>query len=277
MKKIEPGQVVVVTGGATGIGYALADAFASRGLRLALADINQTELTRAVDRLKEKGAQAIGVPADVADRAAMRSLRQRVIKAFGHVDVICNNAGIYPPVRPVWEIDVAEWRRLFEINFWGVVHGIQEFVPEFIERGSGHVVNTASMSGLTTVPASAEYGSAKHALIAVTETLRADLDLAGHSDIGVTLLCPAVVNTDMGRRALSILGPANARGNGNNVGSGPDLAAVIEPEDLAAAAIAGMEAGHMYVLPTPASRDRFLRRMQPILDAFDAYPQSRGY
>jgi NAD(P)-dependent dehydrogenase (short-subunit alcohol dehydrogenase family) len=269
-------QVAVVTGGATGIGYALAEALIGKGVKVALADRDEGALSRAVDQLRAKGAAVIGILTDVSDRTAVQSLREQVIAAFGRVDVLCNNAGIYPGMNPVWTIDLAAWRRLFEINYWGVVFGIQEFVPLFIKQGSGHVVNTASMSGLSTVPGSADYGSSKHAMIAVSETLRTDLDLAGHTDIGVTVLCPSVVMTDMGRRALGVFNSSETLEGRKNVGSGPNLAAVIEPDALAAAAIEGIEAGRMYVTPTPASRDRFLKRVQPILDAFDAYPQSKG-
>jgi NAD(P)-dependent dehydrogenase (short-subunit alcohol dehydrogenase family) len=274
--KLEPGQVAVVTGGAAGIGYALADALVGKGVKVALADRDEEALSRAIEQLQGKGAAIIGIPTDVSDRSAVRSLRERVIAALGRVDVLCNNAGIYPGMNPVWTIDLAAWRRLFEINYWGVVYGIQEFVPLLIEQGSGHVVNTASMSGLSTVPGSADYGSAKHAVIAVSETLRSDLDLAGHTDIGVTVLCPSVVMTDMGRRALELFASSETLEGRKNIGSGPNLAAVIEPEMMAAMAIEGIEAGRMYVTPTPASRDRFLKRIQPILNAFDAYPQSKG-
>jgi NAD(P)-dependent dehydrogenase (short-subunit alcohol dehydrogenase family) len=276
MTKLGPGQVAVITGGATGIGYALATGLADKGLSVVLADNDVVGLSKAGESLRAKGATVLCVPTDVADRATIQSLREQVIAAFGRVDIICNNAGIYSGMQPVWHIDLAAWRRLFEINYWGVVFGIQEFIPILIEQGSGHVVNTASMSGLSTVPGSADYGSAKHALIAISETLRADLDLAGHNNIGVTLLCPSVVMTDMGRRALGIFNASDTLDGRKTVGSGPDLAAIIEPEVLAAAAIAGIEAGHMYVTPTPASRDRFLKRIQPILNAFDTYPESRG-
>jgi NAD(P)-dependent dehydrogenase (short-subunit alcohol dehydrogenase family) len=276
MTKLSPGMVAVITGGANGIGYALAEAFCRKGLKVILADIDGPSLSDALQRLESKGATARGHLTDVSDRAAVSSLRESVINEFGRVDVVCNNAGIYPGVQPLWTVDLHAWRRLFDINYWGVVHGVQEFVPIFIEQGAGHIMNTASMSGLSTVPNSGDYGSAKHAVIALSEHLRSDLDLAGHKSIGVTLLCPSIVLTDMGRRALSIFNASDPPKDREVIGSGPNLAAVIDPEALAKAAVSGLEAGHMYVMPTPASRDRFLKRVQPILAAFDAYPQSRG-
>lgn len=276
MTQIRPGQVAVVTGAAAGIGHALAEAFVAKGVKVALADVDAAALARADAGLKSRGGDVIGVRTDVADRAAVEALRDAALDAYGHVEYLCNNAGIYPGMRSLWEIDGTDWRRLFDVNYWGVVHGIQAFVPLFMTQGGGHVVNTASMSGLSTVPGSADYGSSKHAVIALSETLRADLDLAGHHGIGVTVLCPSLVMTDMGRRALGVFDRTGTLEERKSVGSGPDLAAVLEPDALAAAALDGIEAGHRYVLPTPRSRDRFVKRIRPILDAFDAYPQATG-
>src|SRR5207253_5409058 len=137
----------------------------------------------------------------------------------------------------VWDIDITDWRQLFEVNYWGVVHGIQEFVPILVHQGSGHVVTTASMSGLSTVPGMADYASAKHAIIALSEILRADLDMAGASAIGVTILCPAVVRTAMGDRAVNLFSNSKSTSDRGVIGSGPNLANVLEPSDVADAAI----------------------------------------
>lgn len=274
--QFKPGQVAVVTGGAAGIGLALARTLLERGLKVVVADIDASALTRAREDLPASQESLLCVPTDVSRAGDVARLRDAAVKAFDRVDFLFNNAGIYPGMHPVWTIDLDEWRKLYDINYWGAVHGIREFVPLFIEQGFGTVVNTASMSGLTTVPGSADYGSAKHALIALSETLRADLDLAGHRNIGVVVLCPSVVMTDMGRRALGIFGASGEEEDRKNIGSGPDLSAVISPEELAAAAIAGIEAGYRYVTPTPRSRDRFLGRIGPILEAFDEQPVSWG-
>jgi NAD(P)-dependent dehydrogenase (short-subunit alcohol dehydrogenase family) len=266
MTKLASGQVAIVTGAATGIGFALAAAFAGRGLRVALSDIDAGRLDEAVSRLEKSGATAIGVVADVAERSAVQALRDQVLDRFGAVDVLCNNAGLLNGVDSIWKIDPAQWRRLFEVNYWGVVHGIQEFVPLFIERGSGHVVNTASMSGLSTVPGCADYGSSKHAVMSLSETLRDDLDLAGANSIGVTVLCSSLVRTEMGERALRLFNPS--AGERETVGSGPNLANMLTPEALAEAAMDGIEHNLLHVTPTPGSRDRFLKRIEPILQAW---------
>ncbi|WP_171015951.1 SDR family NAD(P)-dependent oxidoreductase [Ramlibacter sp. 2FC] len=250
--------MALVTGGAEGIGLALAEAFARRGLRIVIADIDAAALRQAEQRLASLDTEVLGVQTDVSDREAVRSLREQALARFGTVDVLCNNAGLYHGTGPAWQLDLAAWRRLFEVNYWGVAYGIQAFVPLFVERGSGHVVNTASMSGLSTVPGMSDYSPAKHAVIALSETLRADLDANGAPDVGVTVLCPAVVNTPMGRRAVGL--PA---------GGGTLPPNMIEPHALAKAALAGIEAGQLYVTPSSGSKERFLRRIQPILGAFD--------
>jgi len=264
MSKLVQGQVAVVTGGASGIGLALVEAFVGRGLRVAIADVDTEALQQTVERLSVAGATVMGVTADVADRASVGSLRERVLAQFGTVDVLCNNAGVYHGVDAVWKQDLSQWRRLFDVNYWGVVNGILEFVPMFVDRGTGHVVNTASMSGLSTVPGSADYGSSKHAVMSLSETLRADLDRAGATTVGVTVLCPSLVRTAMGDRALGLLSQSGGRCDG--IGSGPDLANVLDPVTLAEAAMRAIEKNLLHVTPTPGSRDRFLKRVQPILD-----------
>ena len=266
MSAIQPGQVAVVTGAAAGIGLALAQAFAQRGLRVALADCDEAALGEAAARLRDLGTTVLAQTTDVSDRAALFALRDAVLKTFGAVDIVCNNAGIYEPLAAAWEIDIARWQRLFAINYWGVVHGIQAFVPLLVEQGHGHVVNTASMSGLTAVPSQAAYSGAKHAVVSLSESLRADLDMAGATGVGVTILCPALVRTPMGERALDYFAHASPPGDRERIGSGPNLASVLEPAELAAAALQGIEENRLHVTPTPGSRDRFVKRVQPILD-----------
>lgn len=256
MTKLEAGHVAVVTGAGSGIGRALSRELARRGLRLALVDIDEAALRGARDELAPLGAEVLTVNADVSMREEVASMRRQVEAKFGPVGLLFNNAGIFSGAQPVWRKDPVRWRRLFEINYWGAVYGIQEFVPGFIERGEGHVVNTASMSGLSIVPGLADYAPAKHALVSLSEILRADLDAAGHMRVGVTLLCPAVVDTPMGRTAVALADGAQR----------PD--GMIGADDVAAAAMEGIEAGRMYVTPTPGSKKRVLDRLQPIIGAF---------
>jgi NADP-dependent 3-hydroxy acid dehydrogenase YdfG len=258
MTQLQAGQVAVVTGAAAGIGFALAEAFAKRGLRVALADADAAGLADADARLREGGATVLARTTDVSDLAAVVSLREAVLGTFGQVDVVCNNAGVHNGLAPLWERDLARWRRLVDINYWGVVHGIHAFLPVLLHQERGHVLVTASMSGLTAVPGQADYGSSKHAAVAVAESLRVDLDLAGATGVGVTLLCPALVRTEMGERVMRQFTPA--------AGSGLNLATKLEPSELARLALEGIEQNRLHVTPSPGSRERFLKRVQPILD-----------
>lgn len=261
MAKLKAGQVAVVTGAATGIGFALADALLRKGLHVAVTDRDAQALDRAAARLRSGGGEVLPIQVDVTDAESLIALRASVEKTYGGVDVLCNNAGLYNVLQPIWCVDVAGWRKLFEVNFWGVVNGIQAFMPGFIERGRGHVLNTASMGGLTIVPGSGAYGASKHAVVAMSETLRADLDAAGHSAIGVTVLCPGLVRTAMGEQAISQYGEAR---------DGTNLARILEPAQVAEAALAGIERDQLFVAPSPGSRDRFVQRVERVLAAWDA-------
>ena len=258
MTQLKAGQVAVVTGAAAGIGFALAEAFARRGLRVALADADAPALDAACARLRESGATAIAQPTDVSDLAAVESLCEVVLGTFGRVDVVCNNAGVHNGLSPMWERDLTRWRRLVDINYWGVVHGIRAFLPVLLQQGHGHVVVTASMAGLTAVPGQADYGTSKHAVVALAESLRLDLDLVGATAVGVTLLCPALVRTEMGERVMRQFTPDS--------GSVMNLASKLEPSELARLALEGIEQNRLHVMPSPGSRERFLKRVQPILD-----------
>lgn len=269
MTTIRAGQVAVVTGAAAGIGFALAEAFAQRGLRVALADRDEGALESAARRIKGLGVQVLAVPTDVADRRAVQALRDQTLAAFGSINILCNNAGVFHDVGPVWAIDIARWRQMVEINFWGVVHGIQEFVPHFIAQGAGHVVNTASMSGLSTAPGIADYGTTKHAVVALTELLRADLDLAGATGVKTTALCPSLVKTGAAERVITLLSASQSDAQSKKIGSGPDMFTMLQASEFAEAALRGIEADWLYVLPTPGSHERFFKRIDPIAAAFE--------
>jgi NAD(P)-dependent dehydrogenase (short-subunit alcohol dehydrogenase family) len=190
------GRVAVVTGGASGIGLALARRFASERMRVVLGDVEQPALEKAVAELQEGGADALGVPTDVTDPEQVEELARAAERRFGAVHVACNNAGVGAGGLS-WEAPLETWQWVIGVNLWGVVHGISAFVPRIIEQSEGHVVNTASVAGLVAAPFMGPYNASKHAVVAISETLHHELALmAPH--VKVSVLCPAWVNTRIG-------------------------------------------------------------------------------
>ncbi len=192
MKDLQ-GKVAVITGGASGIGRAVADRAAGEGMKIVLGDIEEGPLKEAVDELTGRGAEALGVVTDVSDAASVRALRDRTLDRFGAVHLVHNNAGIGLG-GPIWEVSEEDWRWILGVNLWGVIHGVATFVPLLIAQGEGHVVNTASIAGLTAAPFLGPYNASKHAVVAISETLFKDLQAMG-APVGVSVLCPGFVQT----------------------------------------------------------------------------------
>jgi NAD(P)-dependent dehydrogenase (short-subunit alcohol dehydrogenase family) len=187
------GKVAVITGGASGIGRAVADRAGAEGMKIVLADIEEGPLKTAVDDLTGNGVEAIGVATDVADGASVRALRDRALERFGAVHLVHNNAGIGLG-GPIWEVTEQDWRWILGVNLWGVVHGVATFTPLLIEQGEGHIVNTASVAGLIAAPFLGPYNATKQAVVAISETLSKDLQAVG-APVGVSVLCPGFVQT----------------------------------------------------------------------------------
>ena len=196
--KIEPKQVAVITGGASGIGLSMARAFARKGMRLVLADIEQTALDAAVAALQSEGVDAVGVRTDVAVWADMERLAQVTLDTYGAVHLLCNNAGV-SILGPTWEMSLDDWRWVYDVNVWGVVHGVKAFVPLMLKQGGpAHVLNTASMAAFGPIGTHTPYCSSKAAVASMSECLRSELELEG-GNIGVSCLCPGMVATQIHR------------------------------------------------------------------------------
>jgi NAD(P)-dependent dehydrogenase (short-subunit alcohol dehydrogenase family) len=192
MKDLQ-GKVAVITGGASGIGRAVADRAAAEGMKIVLGDIEEGPLKEAVNELTGRGAEALGLVTDVADAASVRALRDGALDRFGAVHLVHNNAGIGLG-GPIWEVSEEDWRWILGVNLWGVINGVAAFVPTLIEQGEGHVVNTASVAGLIAAPFLGPYNATKQAVVAISETLFKDLQAVG-APIGVSVLCPGFVRT----------------------------------------------------------------------------------
>jgi NAD(P)-dependent dehydrogenase (short-subunit alcohol dehydrogenase family) len=187
------GKVAVITGGASGIGWAVARRAAADGMRIVLADIEEGPLKDAENELAKQGTDAIGVVTDVSDASSVRALRDAALDRFGAVHLVHNNAGVGLG-GPIWEVSEEDWRWILGVNLWGVIHGVATFVPLLIEQGEGHVVNTASIAGLATAGFLGPYNATKQAVVAISETLFKDLQSVA-ARVGVSVLCPGFVQT----------------------------------------------------------------------------------
>ena len=249
------GRVAVITGAGSGFGREFARVAASRGMRLALADINQAALDATVDELRAIGAAVIGVRTDVSKGEAVQALADATMAAFGAVHLLFNNAGVASGGF-VWESTDADWQWVMGANVWSVIHGVRIFTPLMLAHGEpAHIVNTASAAGLISAPNMGIYNVSKHAVVALSETLYQDLKLV-RSKVGVSVLCPAFVPTGIAQSHRNR--PAELQ---NSVPPTASMLAAqqasvtavesgrISAPDIAAMTFAAIDAGQFYIVP----------------------------
>lgn len=238
------GKVAVVTGGARGVGFGLARALAEQGMRLVLADIDETTLEKAVSTLRESGVDAIGVPTDVADADAVTRLRDAAFDRFDTVHVLCNNAtgGGGGPFRE--PIDLAVWQSALASTVYSVLHGLNAFLPRMLEQGEGHIVNTASRQGLVPSPILGAYPPAKSAVITLSEMLHAEL---AETPVGVTVLTPGGVRTEGIVGSLAEVARAEPRDEAMYEFLATRVAAAVEPLDLGRLTVRAVKERALYV------------------------------
>lgn len=188
------GKVAVITGSASGIGLAMARRSAREGMKVVLSDIVVDRLKKVEEELKSQGAQVIAVPTDVSKLADVSELARRAVDAFGGVHLLCNNCGVGKD-NVLWETPINSWKWIINVNIFGIIHGIHEFVPLMLKQDTPcHIVNTASAAGLFSAPGVGAYKVSKHAVVSLSETLYHELKEIG-SKINVSLLCPGMVST----------------------------------------------------------------------------------
>jgi len=259
------GRVAVITGGASGIGLGIAHACASAGMKLALLDVEAAALEGARRAFGGGAAAPLALRADVSDPASLAAAAEQVLGRFGRIDVVCNNAGVLTQ-GPLAESSVRDWEWLVGVNLLGVAHGIRVFVPHIRAHGEGgHVVNTASIAGLSALPGLGIYTATKHAVVALSEVLREEL--AGDG-IGVSVLCPGGVRTrifEAGRNRPAVLG-------GPDAGGAPSDAAIeagMDPAAVGEHVLRAIRANELYILTHPEFRGAFAARAEAILAAYD--------
>ena len=187
------GKQVLITGGASGIGRALALLFASKGASLSLVDINQSGLEAVAGEAESRGANTKWYIADVSDADQVARLRERVTSDVGVPDILVNSAGV-AETAAIEEAPLEDWRSVLGVNLWGSIHTLHYFLPDMYQRGSGHVINLASVAGLTAVAFEGLYVTSKFALVGLTETLRAEAAVHG---VCVSAICPGFIDTPM--------------------------------------------------------------------------------
>ena len=254
----------MISGAAGGIGDALARAFAARGARLVLADVDEPGLERRAKALEARGARVLAVPADVRRFESVERLAERALAHFGSLGIVCNNAGIAVAGELV-HATAEDWERTMAVNFWGVVNGVRAFVPRLLAAGQGgQILNTASMAGLAGMQGLGVYSASKFAIVGLSEALHRELRPHG---IHVSVLCPMMVDTAMTRSSLGVR-PDSAPETGNLAGG------IITPDEVARRALRGLERRDLYIL-THFEQRAILQRRAARLDAMfedDVWP-----
>ena len=262
------GRVAVVTGAASGLGRAMALAFAGEGMHVALGDLADTSEVFA--QVEAKGVSALAMKVDVSRAEDVEAFAALADKDLGPAALVCNNAGVAPGGE-AWEVSVDDWRWILGVNLWGVIHGIRAFAPRLIARGAGHIVNTASVAGLISPPGSAAYNVTKHAVVALSETLHHDLRERG-SAVGVSVLCPAYVPTriaesERNRPAGYVATPMSERMRERKAMLGKAVASGrLSADDVARAVVAAVKEDRFYVLTHPRIKGAIRARMEDILE-----------
>lgn len=256
------GGVAVVTGGASGLGKAMAEEAARRGMKVVIADVEAGAMEQAVTDVRTSGAEAIGVLTDVTSASSVEALAAATEQSFGPANLLFNNAGVASG-GPIWESTEKDWKWLFGVNVDGVANGVRSFTPRMLAAAAadpgyeGRIVNTASMAGLVTAPGMGIYSVSKHAVLALSECLYHDLDLIGRQ-VRAAVLCPFYVSTNISQCHRNR--PADLANDGGPTRSqlatqaisAKDLAnGTLTPETVAAITFKAIEEDRFYIYPSP--------------------------
>ncbi|MGH7325071.1 MAG: SDR family NAD(P)-dependent oxidoreductase [Candidatus Rokuibacteriota bacterium] len=253
----------MVTGAASGIGRALAEALADEGVKVVVADLDEAGMAATVEAIRARGGQAVSVRTDVSDLGSVQALADRAWAAFGQVHVLCNNAGV-----ALWggleAATLRDWQWVLGVNLWGVIHGLLAFVPRMIAQGEGgHIVNTASMAGLIASQGLGVYNTSKYAVVGLSETLAKDLRPYG---IGVSVLCPMGVATQI--RASERSRPDHLRNETPATGLPVELIGrTLGPDDVAAMTIGAIRSNQLHVITHEEGLEALRRRGQRLEQA----------
>jgi len=272
-------RVAVVTGAASGIGLALAERFAAEGMKIVMADVEADALERAAAALRGRAAAVLATRVDVARAEDVERLARETYAAFGAAHVVCNNAGV-AVIGAVHEHSLADWQWVMGVNLWGVIHGVRAFVPRMLAGGDeGHIVNTASMAGLTTAPFMSVYDVTKHGVVALSESMYKEFTATG-VPIGVSVVCPGLINTSIMRSSrnrppeLAEEGKAGPMAQAFGQGLADRLTGGYPPSEVAAQVFEGIRDQRFYVVPAqPEVRQWATIRAQDIIELRNPTPR----
>ena len=269
MKEFE-GKTAVVTGAASGIGLGLAEKFARERMQVVMADVEEDALKESVEKMEQNQYKVIGLCADVLVKKSMEELFAKSKEQYGNIHILCNNAGIGANSgdKAIWEVEKTDWDWSMGVNFYGVLHGLQTFVPHMIEHGQeGHIITTVSLAGL--LAGAGTYGVSKHAALALTESLNTDL-ISINSKIRASVLCPGFVNTNILKSERNR--PLNLKSK--NLSEIDDQRLQVfslllkegkEPNEIADIVFEGIRDNIFYILTHPAWDDTLRNHFEDIL------------
>ena len=267
------GKTAFITGGASGMGLAMARSFAGAGMKVAIADIEESALAAVADEFAETNASVITLQVDVSDANTVADAATKTQDAFGNVHVLVNNAGIVTG-STFADAEQNDWRWTMNVNLDGVFNGLDAFLKDMIGQGEGgHLVNTASLAGHLAVPGLGVYGTSKFAVVGLSETLR--IELAEHG-IGVSVLCPGVVNTNIFTasrnrpKELAAKQEANFEQFDPNDQEQPEvIRSIIEPDVVGDMVLHAIQDEQFYIFTHPHTAPFVAARSQEIATAFE--------
>ena len=277
--RVFEGRVAVVTGAASGIGLALAQRFAAEGMKVVMADVEAAALDRAAAAVRATAPAVLATRVDVSRAEDVERLARETYAAFGAAHVVCNNAGV-AVIGAAHEHSLADWQWVLGVNLWGVIHGVRAFVPRMLAGGDeGHIVNTASMAGLTTAPFMSVYDVTKHGVVALSESMYKELEMTG-APLGVSVVCPGLIDTNIMRSSrnrpaeLAEEGKAGPMAQAFGQGLADRLTTGYPPSEVAEQVVRGIRNRRFYIVPAqPEVRQWAAVRAQDIIELRNPTPR----
>ena len=280
------GKTAFITGGASGLGLAMARSFTGAGMKVAIADIQEDALAAVQEEFAESNADVITIKVDVTDREALEEAARETEAAFDKVHVVCNNAGVASRGN-IRDTSYQDWDWVMGVNLDGVINGMQVFTNRIIEHGEGgHFVNTASMAGHLGIQGTSIYNTTKFAVVGLSECAQGDL---AHFNVGVSVLCPGYVDTGiytsernrpakLGGSDASKFDPANDeyRTQEEIDSMLEGLSAMLDPAVVGDMVLYAIQNDEFYIFSHPEFKDSVLERTRAISDSFDRWAAFRA-